>query len=169
MTSDDAAIYDITHSCLGLFEDLQGTTDDQPGEDGEGNGDEHSPSAKSDTASTDAIGLSSIKGLHNSFIVWIHYTGALSLQSSSLDTRLRGFDQVWSMIDELLQMMLRNLEQREYILFFLPTTLAPCFSPLALATTAFYVYGEMRLTVLCIYDAVNCKRVSSSGFLRQIW
>ena len=131
---DDTAIYDITQSCLELFERLQETNDGQEVRD------QRSPPIKSDIVPTDAVNLPSIAGLHNSFIVWIHYTGALSLQSSSLDARLRGFVQVWSMVDELLQMVLRNLEQRECAIF-PDTALIP--------------------SVLCVSYGLTCKRAPS--------
>jgi hypothetical protein len=98
-------IYDITHRCLETFIHITNSHDESllsrrfvPGDDASGRkGKEHS--------SRDFLGL------HNSFTFWIDYTGALSLMDSSLDIRLRGLTDVHSMVVELLEMVLRNLQR----------------------------------------------------------
>lgn len=54
-------------------------------------------------------------GLRNSFSLWIDYTGALSFMGASLDARLTGAEHISSMIIDLLEMMLRNLQRSEFL------------------------------------------------------
>lgn len=101
------AIFDITHQCLETFNQIVAKHDESiltrlftPGDDASSRkGRSHS--------SRDFLGL------RNSLLFWIDYTGALSLMDSSLDARLRGLTDISSMVTELLEMILRNLQRRE--------------------------------------------------------
>ena len=51
--------------------------------------------------------------LRNNFSGWIGDTGAFSSTESSLDTKLRDSTEISTMVVELLEMVLRNLNRRE--------------------------------------------------------
>ena len=101
-------IFDIAHQCLDSFEQLAAKQDESilthPFVPGDGNG----------TSKSGSHSSRDFLGLRNSFSFWIDYTGALSLMDSSLDTRLRGLTDISSMVIELLEMVLRNLQRREF-------------------------------------------------------
>ena len=54
-----------------------------------------------------------IRGLRNSFALWIDYTGALAPLGASLDDRLHDHDEIQGMVVDLLYMVEKNLECRE--------------------------------------------------------
>lgn len=56
--------------------------------------------------------------LRNSFTLWIDYTGALSGRQASLDTRLKDSGHIASIVIELLEMILRNLQRSEFAILF---------------------------------------------------
>ncbi|KAB5583631.1 hypothetical protein GE09DRAFT_1248057 [Coniochaeta sp. 2T2.1] len=107
-THDDAstAIFDVAHACLEAFDRVVAEHDDvllshsfisgKAGDDVDN---------RRRNSSCDFLGL------RNSFLFWIDYTGALSLMSSSLDSRLRGLADISAMVIELLEMVLRNLHR----------------------------------------------------------
>ena len=103
-----AAIYDVANECLSFFEHISTTqskaltteqflVDDPTSE----------PSTNPSNRTRDFLGL------RHSFAFWVDYTGALSLMESSLDARLQGLADVSSMVIELLDMVLRNLQRRK--------------------------------------------------------
>jgi hypothetical protein len=101
-------IFDIAHECLSCFEQVATKQDDSlltrsfvPGY-GTDRYKERNKSPRD------------FLGLLNSFSFWTDYTGALSLMESSLDSRLRGLEDISSMVIELLDMVLRNLHHREF-------------------------------------------------------
>lgn len=102
------AIFDIAHQCLDSFNRIAT------------NQDESSlarlfvPDDGTDSSRSRSHSSRDFLGLRNSFSLWIDYTGALSLMDSSLDTRLRGLPDISSLVIELLEMVLRNLQRREF-------------------------------------------------------
>ncbi|KAF4432614.1 TPR domain-containing [Fusarium acutatum] len=95
--SDTSIVFDAAGNCQILFDDVQKAFEH-----------DHQPS---DDAISDKEGVKRLSGLRSSFYHWIEYTGARSSPESSLDTRLQGFDEVTSMVLELLDMVARNLQR----------------------------------------------------------
>ncbi|KAI3322336.1 hypothetical protein HD806DRAFT_122479 [Xylariaceae sp. AK1471] len=99
------AIFDITHQCLDSFNQIVAKQDEslltRPFVPGDG----------TDSSRNRSHSSRDFLGLRNSFSFWIDFTGALSLMDSSLDTRLRGLTDISSMVIELLEMILRNLQR----------------------------------------------------------
>lgn len=103
------AIFDITYQCLDSFERIAAQQGELLLTHPFIPGDNTQDSPKNGSHSS-----RDFLGLHNSFSFWIDYTGALSLMDSSLDTRLKGLTNISSMVIELLEMVLRNLQRREF-------------------------------------------------------
>ena len=103
------AIFDVAHACLEAFDRVAAEYDDsllsQPFICG---------NAGDDTDSRRRHSSCDFLGLRNSFLFWIDYTGALSLMSSSLDSRLHGLVDISAMVTELLEMILRNLHRSKF-------------------------------------------------------
>ncbi|EXA53638.1 hypothetical protein FOVG_01376 [Fusarium oxysporum f. sp. pisi HDV247] len=99
------AIFDIAHQCLDSFEQIAAKQDESILTLPFASGDGPECSKSRSPSSRDFLGL------RNSFSFWVDYTGALSLMDSSLDTRLRGLTDIFCMVMELLEMILRNLQR----------------------------------------------------------
>lgn len=101
------AIFDATHKGLSSFDRIAAKYDESilvlpfiP--------DDSLSSKSRDSSSRDFLGL------RNSFLSWIDYIGALSSMDSSLDRRLQRQKDISFMVIELLEMIVRNLQRREY-------------------------------------------------------
>ncbi|KAM7190915.1 hypothetical protein V8F33_009226, partial [Rhypophila sp. PSN 637] len=98
--ADDETIYDITDACLEAFERLIPLVPDEYT-----NGENMAlPGSLLSSQSRP-----NLRGLRDDFSFWIDYSGALASAGASLDDRLRGLDEIKSMVLELLQMLGRNL------------------------------------------------------------
>lgn len=99
------AMFDITQQCFDLF-DLAVAQHDEAILT-------HSfvPATTSDNQTRSSCDF---LGLRNSFLFWVDYTGALSLMNSSLDAILRGSADIFALVIELLEMILRNLHRGEF-------------------------------------------------------
>jgi hypothetical protein len=102
------AIFDITYQCLDAFDQVVAHQDESVLTHSFIPNDGLESSVNRNRSSCDFLGL------RNSFLFWIDYTGALSLKDSSLDARLQGLEDISSMVIELLEMMLRNLQRGEF-------------------------------------------------------
>lgn len=108
-TSEDTStvIFDIAYKCLDSFDRVATGYDESIFTQPFTPRDDDLRRKRGDNSTRDFLGL------RNSFSFWIDYTGALSLTESSLDTRLRGLTDISTMVIELLDMVLRNLQRRK--------------------------------------------------------
>jgi hypothetical protein len=145
-SKDNEAIFDASYNCLTLFERIQQAEDESYSEVGIDIDNltlHESPlelgieaSAATYTfPSSDKTQPVNLAALRNSFAIWVDFTGALSLKESSLDTRLRGFTEISSMVVDLLDMVYRNLQRRKSNFSSLESSLSinvslslPCFA-----------------------------------------
>ena len=101
---EETTLYDASYDCLILFEDIIANPSIVTITDKE----EHNDLQRRFIDEQEHNGL---KSQYNSFLLWVDYTGALSLKKSSLDARLRGFADISAMVLELLEMIVRNLSR----------------------------------------------------------
>lgn len=98
------AIFDVTHQCLDSFDRVQAKHSESIPTHSFFLGDASATSERQHHSSCDSLGIL------NSFWNWVDSTDALSLKDSSLDARLRGSAGVSTMVIELLEIILRNLQ-----------------------------------------------------------
>lgn len=99
------AIFDLTHSCLELFDWVKAKHDSTLLK--------HLIPLCDDDVHRKAPPCDFL-GIRTSFLFWIDYTGALSLIESSLDARLEGLNDISTVVLELLETILRSLQRREF-------------------------------------------------------
>lgn len=119
---EELSIFDAAYDCFAIFELLARTQDEElislpffvDSDNDNDNDDDDAKNDNNNTKNTESeLPTRDFLGLRNSFTLWIDFTGALSLKESSLDTRLRGLSDISSLVVELLDMILRNLQRCE--------------------------------------------------------